>query len=464
MCGIFGQWSVEGINSDLCHKSLNMLHHRGPDGSGTFISNDKKLFLGHRRLKIIDLSESSAQPMKTPDGRWTLIYNGEIVNYRELRQEVGSFWTWQSLGDTELLLALWARQGSACLDKIVGMFAFAIFDNKNQELYLVRDRFGIKPLYWCDLPCGGFAFASEIPALLTKLSTVLPDEATIRTYLELGLYDHSERTFFKNIQSLPPGTFLKLKLGTSSRQHQRWYDFAAKIPDLTSLHAEEIEKETERLIQQAVFSHLVSDVEVGLNVSGGVDSSMLVRFALEKLGKAHLFNQDYVGYSELPWIKEIAAGGILHVASLNSDHIYDKIQETVAAQAEPFGGIFVCGYNYLYKAAKEHLVTVLLDGNGVDEAFLGYRRYHQIYVFAALDPCEKKKRSREFTQFWGQPPEPLSPRAAIDGTDGLQPKAVSAVLKKNTLLETSKKLGLACPVRCRRRGFAFIENPPGPSF
>jgi len=447
MCGIFGQFSPAGVDEGSCRKSLAMLSHRGPDGEGIRISPDRRLFLGHRRLKIIDLSDQSAQPMSTPDGRWTIIYNGEIMNYQELRRELGDRWSWRTRGDTELLLALWALHGPACLDKLVGMFAFAIHDSHFGEITLARDRFGIKPLYWCDLPGHGIAFASEIPPLLRFLPKILPDESTIRTYLEQGLYDHGENTFFRGINSLSPGVVLHCSLQKPTKTLRPWYLFPDRIPDLKSADSGEIEREAERLITQAVSSHLVADVAVGLNISGGVDSAMLARTTLDTLGQAHLFTQDYAGYSELPWIKEIAEGGTLHVSTLSSQGVAEVVEKTVASQAEPFGGIFVCGYNFLYQAARANDVTVLLDGNGVDEAFLGYRRYHQMYVAGALDPRERESRRKDFIGFWGQAPKEPSARAAIDGTDGLKPDAIMTRLKENTFIDTTKKFGFQDPVR-----------------
>jgi len=447
MCGIFGQFSPGGVDEKSCRKALAMLSHRGPDGEGVRLSPDRRLFLGHRRLKIIDLSDQSAQPMSTPDGRWTIIYNGEIMNYQELRQELGDRWTWRTRGDTELLLALWTLRGPACLEKLVGMFAFAIHDTLRNEITLVRDRFGIKPLYWCDLPGKGFVFASEIPPILRFLPATLPDESTIRTYLELGLYDHGEHTFFEGVCSLPAGTILHLGLRSLSKTIQRWYCFSERTPDLGAADSGEIEKEAERLVAQAISSHLVADVKVGLNISGGVDSAMLARTTLETLDRVHLFTQDYAGYSELPWIREIAHGGILHVSTLDSHGLAEVVEETVASQSEPFGGIFVCGYNFLYRTARGNGVTVLLDGNGVDEAFLGYRRYHEMYVAGAPDRKERERRSRDFSSFWGQAPKALPPNPAIDGTNGLRPEVLMPSLKKNVLLGATKQNEFADPVR-----------------
>lgn len=446
MCGLIAAWDPAGLADAPLAAALADLRHRGPDAQASLWREDHRLHLAHARLKIIDTTDGANQPFVSPCGRWAIAYNGEIYNFRELRQEIADRWPWRTHGDTEVLMAAWSLWGEACLPRFVGMFAFAIHDAEEHALTLVRDRFGIKPLYHVAIGARR-VFASEIPPLL-RFRPAVADESTIRTYLELGLYDHGTHTFFKDVRSLEPGTLTRIDLRSGGETSRRWYSLAEHVPDLSGASTEDLTYRAEALVLQAVSSHLVADVDVGLNVSGGVDSSMLVRATVEALGHAHLFTQDYDGYSELPWVREIADGGTLHVAKLDLDAISAYLEETVRSQAEPFGGVFVCGYNALYEAATRENVTVLLDGNGVDEAFLGYKRYHQIHVATAPDAAIRDVRAREFAEFWGHAPAPVVAGASIDGTDGLRPEAVSSSLMSAGLLDlTGRNGGFDDPVR-----------------
>ena len=439
MCGLIAAWDPSGLIEAPLREALGDLHHRGPDAQGVIWREHHRLHLAHARLKIIDTTNGANQPFVSPCGRWAIVYNGEIYNFRELRREIGDRWSWRSHGDTEVLMASWSLWGEACLSRFVGMFAFAIHDMEEHALTVVRDRFGIKPLYHITIGTRR-VFASEIPPLL-RFRPAVADESTIRTYLELGLYDHGTHTFFEDVHSLEPGTLTRINLRSGVEMSRRWYSLAEHVPNLSGMSTEELTDRAEALVLQAVSSHLVADVEVGLNVSGGVDSSMLVRATVEAVGHAHLFTQDYEGYSELPWVREIAEGGTLHVARLNLDAISAYLEATVRLQAEPFGGVFVCGYNALYEASARENVTVLLDGNGVDEAFLGYKRYHQIHVLTAPDAATRDVRAREFTEFWGQAPASVVAGASIDGTAGLRPDVVSSSLMTAELLDLTCRDG-----------------------
>ncbi len=266
-------------------------------------------------------------------------------------------------------------------------------------------------------------------------------------YLQDGLYDHSVHTFFSGVESVAPSSLETVNLKTGAVSARQWYSLAEHIPDLSGASESELLDRTEELIVQAVRSHLVSDVAVGLNVSGGVDSSMLVRTTLAELGHAHLFTQDYEGYSELPWVKEVSQGGTLHVANLNLQKINAYLPQTVKSQAEPFGGVTVCGYNALYKMAQKEDVTVLLDGNGVDEVFLGYKRYHQIYVASAASPVERQLLTNDFEAFWKERPKEVRAGASIDGTDGLCPQAMTVELRACTPHVGTSQSRFSSPVR-----------------
>lgn len=446
MCGVIAAWDPAGLAEAPLTAALGDLHHRGPEAQAALWRDDRRVHLAHARLKIIDTSDSANQPFVSACGRWALVYNGEIYNYRELREEIGDRWSWRTRSDTEVLLAAWSLWGSACLDKLVGMFVFAMHDAQLHTLTVVRDRFGIKPIYRVR---NGSArvFASEIPPLLRFLPRVEADKSTILAYLESGLYDHGPQTFFSGIEALEAGTLMEIDLRTGGEQCRRWYRLADHVPDLSGASEGDLLEQTEQLVMQAVRSHLVADVAVGLNVSGGVDSSMLVRATLAELGHAHLFTQDYEGYSELPWVREIAQGGTLHVANLDLAQIDGYLPSTVRSQAEPFGGVTVCGYNALYQLARQQDVTVLLDGNGVDEVFLGYKRYHQLYVAGAPGDAQRERAARDFETFWGEAPRTVRDGASIDGTDGLCPQAIAAQLRACDAYPKPANSDFSSPVR-----------------
>lgn len=446
MCGLIVAWDPAGLTDAALKAALADLRHRGPDAQATVWRDNHRLYLGHARLKIIDTSDGANQPFVSPCERWAMVFNGEIYNYLELRDEIGDRWSWRTRGDTEVLMAAWSLWGAACLDKLVGMFAFAIHDSQQGELTLVRDRFGIKPLYRVKVG-EAFFFASEIPPLLRFLPNIQADNSTVLTYLQDGLYDHGVHTFFSGVESVAPASLETVNLKTGVVSARQWYSLVEHIPDLSGASESELLDRTEELIVQAVRSHLVSDVAVGLNVSGGVDSSMLVQTTLAELGHAHLFTQDYEGYSELPWVKEVSQGGTLHVANLNLQKINAYLPQTVKSQAEPFGGVTVCGYNALYKMAQKEDVTVLLDGNGVDEVFLGYKRYHQIYVASAASPVERELLANDFETFWKERPKEVRAGASIDGTDGLCPQAMTVQLRACTSHVGTSQSRFSSPVR-----------------
>jgi asparagine synthase (glutamine-hydrolysing) len=376
MCGLLAIFRPGGVSEKEPRDLLGILSHRGPDASAVWFSDDRRLALGHARLKVIDLSDDANQPMTSPDGRWTLIYNGEMMNYRTVRAAYRGPWQFRTASDTEVLLATFTARGAAALHDWVGMFAFLLFDHENEKLHLVRDRFGIKPLYWTRLADGGVAIASEIPPLLKLIAGVRPDQGVIRTYLEIGQYDICDRTFFEGIRSIEPGCAAQLDLRTGELAQQRWYRLADHVPDLGSAGEAELAEHGAQLVETAIRDHLVADVGVGLNVSGGVDSSVLARVSAGEISDLHAFTQDFEPpYSEAAWARRVSAGAKLHICTLTREDIEARIDATVRRQAEPFGGVTVIGYDRLYEDAGAAGLTVLLDGNGVDEGFLGYSNY-----------------------------------------------------------------------------------------
>lgn len=467
MCGILGIVRPGGADRAEAKGLLDMLAHRGPDAEGYWQSADGRLIVGHRRLKILDLSDAANQPMRSPEGRFVLVYNGEVVNYRDLRAAYRGPWNFVTNGDTEMLLALLAERGIDALHECVGMFAFALFDTKLRRLILVRDRFGIKPLYVTRLDDGGLAFASEIPPLLKLQRKVQADLDVIRTYLETTLYETGRRTFFSGIESVAPGSAIEIDLDSGTWTEKQWYKLAEHLPDLSGVSEADLIEEGARRIERAIADHLIADVRTGLNVSGGVDSSTLVGVARRHVADIHLFTQDYEPpYSEAQWVRQVAGDSPLHLVQLTQDRIRQVLDRTVRLQAEPFGGVFVAGYDYLYQAADSEGVTVLLDGNGVDEIFLGYQKYHAAAVRLAQNENEWSALAAGYRHFWQADPPPRGAidfrGQSIDGSAGARPEALADGLRRASSLLPLPEVGagFSDPIRAMAAQDLFAAKIP----
>ena len=285
MCGLYAS-----IGFALERARLNVVSHRGPDDEGwrEFASPAGAVALGHRRLAIIDLSEAGRQPMQDETGRYHLVFNGEIYNYRELRDElVGLGWSFGTSTDSEVLLKAYMEWNRGALDRLLGMFAFAIWDNRDKVMFLARDRFGIKPLYFFKSD-SGVAFGSEIKQLLKLDGTsARMNLDRMRDFLVSGILDHTEETLFEGIVQLRGGECAVVSPGTGGRlamRVDRWY----RIPEgrAESLSEEDAGERFRELLQDAVRLHLRSDVPVGSCLSGGLDSSSLVCLMTDLLEKA----------------------------------------------------------------------------------------------------------------------------------------------------------------------------------
>ena len=379
MCGILGGISQDYFDKNICKLALDKIYHRGPDFQKINFYNQNRLFLAHSRLKIIDLSDSANQPMLSNCLNYEIIFNGEIFNFGELKVKCKEY-DFKTNSDTEILLALFIKYGKGMLNMLNGMFAFAIFDKINNEIFIARDRFGIKQLYYT-IDKNKFIFASEIPPILKFLKDVKEDKRTIKTYLTTALYDFGEHTFFEDIKRLEAGCYLEFNLNSFNYEINRWYFIEKNINLIeNSLEKNSIFNKLEELLLDLIDKHLISDVNIGLNISGGLDSSILLSLVKKYKLNLHTFTQEYKGFSEKIWVEKAVqrVGFKQHFVDLNFDDIFDKLNEVVKVQAEPFGGIAVVGYYYLYKLAQEYNVTVLLDGNGIDEIFLGYEKYRLI--------------------------------------------------------------------------------------
>ena len=390
MCGITGIFNLDGEPASpiALQNMANAVKHRGPDGEGFFTENF--IGLGHRRLAIIDLSPSGHQPMLTPDGRYVLIFNGELYNFQELRVELeAKGHQFHSLSDSEVVLHAYAEWGEKALDRFNAMFAFAIWDRTRQELFLARDRFGIKPLYYA-LFGKTLLFGSEVKAILHHPSAQaqLDQNALLEYFTFQNIF--SDRTLFSGVHLLPAGTLLRVPLNAKSLPTpKRYWDFDFREPDVHRNEHEYLE-ELDRLMQQAVTRQLISDVDVGAYLSGGMDSGTITAIA----------------GAQLPYMKSFTCGFDLHSASgieisfderakaemmsyrFKTEHYemvlkagdMERVMPKLAWHIEE-PRLGQCYPNYYAAQLASKFVKVCLSGGGGDEIFGGYPwRYYRAVV------------------------------------------------------------------------------------
>lgn len=379
MCGISGcfgrHWNQKQLDAMVAAE-----RHRGPDAEGVYFSPIQTAALGHNRLSIIDLSAAGRQPMSNRDGSLHIVFNGEIYNYLELRAELSDY-EYRSRTDTEVILAAYERWGAGCLDRLIGMFAFLIWDEREQKLFAARDRFGVKPLYYYIGRDGDLLVASEIKALIAAGVPVEPDETSWANYLTHGLNDHSERTFWKGVRQLPPGHCLTWRNGVTGIA--RWYDLAERSGEEYDLRpVEQVQEEYLSLLTESVRIRFRSDVPVGVNLSGGLDSSTLLGLVKAVQGeaseaRAFTFICGDSRYDELPWVQRMLAQTRhpLTVSRITPEEIPALAESVQAAEDEPFGGLPTLAYAKLFAEARQRGVIVLLDGQGMDEQWAGYDYY-----------------------------------------------------------------------------------------
>ena len=379
MCGIVGIWSNNNrMDPSILISMRDALTHRGPDDCGFYIDKEHNLGLAHRRLSILDLSEQGHQPMSNEDGSIWITYNGEVYNFKEIRGELIAIgYSFKSNSDTEVLVKAYQQWGLDCVDKFIGMFAFAIWDRNEQKLYLVRDRVGVKPLYYY-FKNGIFLFASEIKALIKHPEferemnlSVLPH------YLRFG-YIQSPYTIFQDTFKLKPGHYLCLhKNQLTETKYWDIVDFYNADPVVGT--EEEITEELENLLVDSFKYRLVSDVPVGVFLSGGIDSSIVTALLQHNISsklKTFTIGFDESSLNEAHWSKSIAS-------YLGTDHTeyYLSVKDTAEAICklpeiydEPFGDHSAIP-TYLVSQLARKDVTVALSADGGDELFCGYSRY-----------------------------------------------------------------------------------------
>ena len=404
-------------------RMLDLIAHRGPDDEGAFYESE--ICLGHRRLSILDLSEDGHNPFFSNDHRFVIVYNGEVFNYLELRQELSSCYSFRTQTDTEVVLAAYMVWGKKCVEKFWGMFAFAIWDRQERTLFCARDQFGIKPFYY-QKEDDGFSFASEIKCLLPARVDRAPNYRIIYDYLNSGMYDHSEHTFFSGISKLLPGHTL-----TVNQQDwiiEKYWDPKDAFNRKSDNHMSsvDLEDKLKDLLEKSVRWAMRSDVPMGINLSGGVDSAALLGLSTQFNNEAPLkaFTQDYSNpiYSERESVLKTVnfLGKEVFFSKTSADRFWDLHTSVQELQDEPYAGVPVVGYAELYRQANQQDITVLLDGNGLDEALGGYKHYHFLYVKDLLMTNEKQadQALENFCREWGESKDAVLERLKIGAKDG----------------------------------------------
>ncbi|MEQ1540645.1 MAG: XrtA/PEP-CTERM system amidotransferase [Novosphingobium sp.] len=377
MCGIAGIFHLatpKPVDPLRVERMCDAIAHRGPDGHGVWTAHG--VGLGHRRLSIIDVA-GSPQPMASSDGRAMLVFNGEIYNFRELREELrGAGAEFYTDGDSEVILAAWQRWGPGCLPRLHGMFAFAIYDLGARTLFLARDRLGVKPLFYAPLSDGSLAFGSELKALLAHpLLRREVDPLAIEDYLAWG-YVPDHRSILQGVQKLPAGHALLLRHGAPLPAPSQWWDVS--FAERRSGRAADLEVELLHLLRQAVTSRMVSDVPLGAFLSGGVDSSSVVALMAEASCnpvKTCSIGFDVAALDESSYAAQVAElFATDHRSRVVSPDDFGAVDQLAAMFDEPFADASALPTWRVSQLARE-TVTVALSGDGADEAFAGYRRH-----------------------------------------------------------------------------------------
>jgi len=392
MCGIAGAFGRNWRRTEL-EAMVSTQAHRGPDAHAIYVEPGGMAGMAHNRLSIIDLSPAGLQPMPSHDGRFWIVFNGEIYNYLELKRELSGY-PYHTRTDTEVILAAYERWGEACLDRFLGMFAFLIWDTREGKLFAARDRFGVKPLNYSLRADGTLLIASEIRALNAAGVPANPDPAMWATYFTYGLHDHTGRTFWKEIDSLPAGH--KLTWQDGAMRVQRWYDLAEHVgADYDGRSVDEVQEEYLVLLKETIELRFRSDVPVGINLSGGLDSSVLLGLvqAIQGPGsdvKAFTYITGDPNYDELPWVRQMLAR-TQHpsvVCPIEAREIPGLAESVQAHQDEPFGGMPTLAYARVFERARAEGVIVLLDGQGMDEQWAGYDYYAALADGATVAPLQ----------------------------------------------------------------------------
>ncbi|MBS1567419.1 MAG: asparagine synthase (glutamine-hydrolyzing) [Bacteroidetes bacterium] len=464
MCGIAG--IISSHNQQVSAARLRLMTeavaHRGPDGEAHWLAPGGRVGLGHRRLSIIDLSEAAAQPMHYQD-RYSIVYNGEIYNYTELREELrGKGYSFRTQSDTEVLLAAYSCWQEACLAKLDGMFAFAIWDAKEQSLFAARDRFGEKPFFFCEPGGKEFLFASEMKALWAAGMERHPDQTLLLNYMALGYTGPVHQpfhTFYKDIFQLPPAHWLRLRMqteGTYAWDTKRYWTIDRHAHS-NDQREQAIEKFT-HLLQHSIVRRLRSDVPVGTSLSGGLDSNSILAMIhqLDRKGEysghgLNAFTAVFPGFErdESPVVEQTTKKykARSYTTEPTAAGLASELEALLRQHEVPISSASVYAQYRVFALARQQGVKVLLDGQGADETLAGYSRYihwylQELYMHRRFSEAAKEKsmlaaNGTSFEWNWKHYIAALSPAQAaralerrelekIRRTPGLNPDYIAA--------------------------------------
>ena len=391
MCGILGQIKIQKDilrDIDRFRASLDLLTHRGPDDSGMML--DKNFIFGHKRLNIIDLSSLGRQPMLTSDNKVAIVFNGEIYNYRELKRElVKKGYHFRTHTDTEVLINGYHCFGINFIHKCIGMFAFAIYDKRYNKAFLVRDRLGVKPLYYCDKN-GRITFSSEIKAILSfeDINKRLNIDA-VSSYLSFR-YPILNDTFFEGVLSIPPGHYAQLENGRLSIV--KYWDPADKYKEQSTDYGEDYYiKKTRELLSSSIKYRMISDVPIGALLSGGVDSSIITAMMAKESAcpvETFTIGYDENGYNEFAYANKVAKRYKTHHHEIRTSEAeyFEDLEKMICFKDSPLSIPNEVTQYQLSRRLKK-FVTVVLAGTGADEIFYGYGR-----IFRSVDEYERFKK------------------------------------------------------------------------
>lgn len=407
MCGIAGYISLQPqnwktIEEKLLEAMLKKMVHRGPDGKGNWISQNYGIGFAHQRLSLLDISSAGSQPMTSPDGLVTVIFNGEIYNHLEVRKKLEELgYVYRSTTDTETLLYAFHAWGIECLKKLNGEFAFVIFDQRTNEIFCVRDRMGVKPLYFAEKE-GWFSFASEIKALwsLPWLEKKINQQGLYH-YLTF-MVTPAPFSLYEGVYKLPAGYYAKIDAQRSVTFHE-WYNPLANFShdEYVRAYNEQycIEK-IQTLLRDSIHSRMIADVPIGVLLSGGVDSTAITALMAEHSSKIKTFTvsfSDGPEYSELEWARKVSKlyGTDHHEIIISEKEAFSIFDTMTYYQDEPVADCVCVPLYYVTKLAHEHDIRAVLVGEGSDELFCGYSTYAQILSLETL-----WRRSSRFIPSW----------------------------------------------------------------
>ena len=399
MCGIFG---IVGSNEtpELFDHARKLLRHRGPDDEG--VEQCGGATFAHCRLAVIDLTAGGHQPMRSSDGSVSITYNGEIYNYRELRLELESDYSFRTTSDTEVILAAYLRWGDDCIGRLRGMFAFGLWDERRRRLLCVTDRLSIKPLVY-HYDGRRFVFSSEVKPIAAAGVMLKPNRQRLYDYLRFGLVDHTGETLFEGIHQLRPGTYLVLELDRMTFDVRRYWDLEDQ-GELDWLGDSTLDV-LDGALQESVDLHLRGDVEPALSLSSGLDSSLL-RAIIQRDGQyrgLQCFTYCFPGtdYDECARVTpEIRGCDIRHwTTNVEPGQVMGKLKNLIHTMEGPAGGLGTYGYWLNSERVQQRGLKVLLDGQGADETFSGYKYYYGAKLGELERRGDKTELGRELDCF-----------------------------------------------------------------